>query len=183
MTGESKTYKYTSLTSPLEKINYSYSIYEGEHFLNLWKENRRSIIIKCPEFSEIRLKNSDSDTELLFNQWIKKNDFANQEISQNLNTLIKRFEVTKKIYISYDTNFRSLDKSKFIDLRLYLLFSYILIQAFGTRNKAQYLNSLLKVNDILSGLFNSLNEENQALLGYCLSNEIEFIQQLKAKLS
>lgn len=183
MTGESKIYKYTSLTAPSEKINYSYSVYEGEHFLNLWKENRVSVINECPEFTAIRLNNSDSETEQLFNDWIKRNNFGNQEINQKLNTLIKRFEVTKKIYNSYDSNLRAIDKLDFNDLRLYILFSYILILASKKRKKAQYLNALLKVNDILSSQYKTLDKDNQTLLGYCLSKEIEFIQQLKSKLS
>ena len=183
MTGESKTYKYISPTAPSEKINYSYSTYEGEHFLNLWKENRKATLDKCPDFFAIELVNSDSETEQLFNEWIRNDDFNNQKIIQDLNTLIKRFEVTKKIYSSYDPNFRAIDKSKFNDLRLYVLFSYILVQASKTKKKTQYFNALLKVNDILSSVFSSLNEGNKILLGYCLSKEIEYIQQLKSKLS
>ena len=44
-------------------------------------------------------------------------------------------------------------------------------------------NALLKVNDILSSQYKTLDKDNQTLLGYCLSKEIEFIQQLKSKLS
>lgn len=183
MIGESKKYKYINPIAPTEKINYSYSKYEGDHFLNLWKDNRESIIKKCHQFSTVKLVNSDSEVEQLFNEWIKVNNFDNPKISEKLNTLIKRFEVTKKIYSLYDANFRALDKSKFNDLRLYILFSYILIQASRLREKPQYLNALLKVNDILASQFINLSDCNQTLLGYCLSKEIELIQQLKSKLS
>ncbi len=77
MTGESKTYKYISPTAPSEKINYSYSTYEGEHFLNLWKENRKATLDKCLDFLAIELVNSDSKTEQLFNEWIRNDDFNN----------------------------------------------------------------------------------------------------------
>ena len=72
--------------------------------------------------------------------------------------MIKRFEVTKKIYESYDDNFRPHDKAKYQNPNLYVLFAEILILAYRKYSKLQYLNALLKVNDINVGLIESLHE-------------------------
>jgi len=110
MTGEINEYKYINDQAPSVKIKYSYSLYQGEYFMDLWYKHRLSIIQECPEFSKIDLIKNDSKVEQLFNKWIYSSDFDNEEIVQRLNLLIKRFEVTKKIYSHYDENFREVDK-------------------------------------------------------------------------
>jgi hypothetical protein len=86
------------------------------------------------------------------------------------------------IYHQYDENFRPLDKKKFDTYRLYILFGYVLVLAFKRNNKLQYLNALLKVNDISTGLIKHFNKEEKALLNINIKSEVEFVEILRAQL-
>ena len=71
-------------------------------------------------------------------------------------TLIKRFEVGKKLYLTYDLEEirkSSLDYKNYIN---YALFSLVLQKYYeresGKEVKLIYLNAILKLNDILSSI-------------------------------
>lgn len=183
MTGDSNIYKYISDNSPDEKINYSYSKFSGIAFIDAWKKSRgkhfpKDTIINYPKISNA----ANSNTEILFLIWIKalkNNAFSEVEV---LNLLIKRFEVTKKIYESYDLNFRPHAKKKYKEYRLYIIFAYVLTLAYQKFGKIQLLNSLLKVNDINHGIISFIGDEEKILLSYCFQKEYCFINELIEKL-
>ena len=49
--------------------------------------------------------------------------------------------------------------------------------------KKQYLNALLKINDINISLIERQDRDSRVLLDYCLLMEIELIEKLKASLA
>ena len=68
-----------------------------------------------------------------------------------LDRLVQRFEVTKKIYITYPPGFRKGEGSN-TSVRLYWLLALSLCLFFAQSRNLKYLNALLKVNDLLSSL-------------------------------
>ncbi len=183
MTGDSLIYKYYNTNTPREKINYSYSKYGGELFLSRYLDSRNNVSTNDNEDSvPILNNNTNIASEILFNKWIndlhKKREFAKNE----LNLLIKRFEVTKKIFENYDQNFRPTDKSKFFNLRLYVLFSYVLSQSYKKYKNLQYLNALLKVNDINISNIENLDDGTKNILYLSIKYEVTFVQELRNKL-
>lgn len=176
-------YKYINDKTPLEKIDYSYSEFRGEEFIDAWKTSRKSILngkeVLNVTFSASKERNSRG----MFTNWIVDfqkgcfNDF------QNINLLLKRFEVTRKIYESYDKNFRPFEKSTdFSQIELYILFSYVLVNAYKETKKLYYLNSILKLNDIMISNEMNIKENDQNLFHLCLENELIFIEELRNKL-
>jgi len=68
-----------------------------------------------------------------------------------LDLLVQRFEVTKKVYESYPVNFRKGEGRNDI-VRLYWLFALSLILFYCATKNIKYLNTLLKVTDLLCSL-------------------------------
>lgn len=185
MIGDNFGYKYISSDVPNEKIDYSYSEYRGEDFIYSYKTSREYIIEKntkysCPKSVDSKT-NSSTELQLIF--WINCLVNNHDVNFKKINLLLKRFEVTKKIFNEYDKNYRPIDKTTFKEFRLYILFSYTLVLTYKKTKNMQYLNSLLKVNDINISIYKNLTKIDIELLKYCLQKELNFVTHLKAKLS
>jgi len=183
MTGDSLTYKYINKNAPKEKVDYSYSAFNGEIFLNSWKTSR-SKFLKIGELSSLEFASiEDCATKKMFLDWVESfnnNAFVDFE---KLHLLIKRFEVTRKIYESYDLNFRPMSKNtSYSNIDLYVVFSYVLVGAYKNSKKLYYLNSLLKVNDIILGNEEVINDELQYLFSHCIHQEVDFVQNIRKEL-
>ncbi len=68
-----------------------------------------------------------------------------------LDLLVQRFEVTKKIYETYPPSFRKGEGAN-TSVRLYWLFALALCLFYARSNEIKYLNTLLKVCDLLCSL-------------------------------
>jgi len=182
MTGDSLIYKYIDINTPKAKINYSYSKYGGELFLSSYFNLRKDVIFdERKAWAPILNINSTVTSELMFNKWINDLQKNFQFDRKELNLLLKRFEVTKKVFENYDQNYRPVDKLKFLNLRLYVLFSFILSLTYKKYGNLQYLNSLLKVNDINISNINKLDEETKNILYLSIKYEITFVKELRDK--
>ncbi len=176
-------YKYINSNTPEEKIDYSYSKYNGEDFMQVWEESRQKYINyeEIPVIKNIAKENTCSES--LFYSWIKNFKDGNHADLEEINLLLKRFEVTRKIYKKYNSKFRPLDKTTdFNEINLYILFSCVLVNAYLNTKKLYYLNSLLKVNDIILSNKDAINKEYINLFNYCISKEVEFIKNLRREL-
>ena len=183
MTGDSMKYKYINTKSPEEKIDYSYSQFGGEDFLLAYRESREEFISQINMDGKLLLSPAGfGETENLFTNWISKlRDNREIELKQ-FNLLLKRFEVTKKIYENYDENFRPINKSEYKKYKLYVLYAYVLSLSFKRYNKLQYLNALLKANDINISIRTYLDQDIKKLLAICLTAELDFINNLEIQL-
>jgi adenylylsulfate kinase-like enzyme len=154
---------------------YQYSKYQGKDFFELYKRNRK----KKLDFLKIRLdklnskrnysfelKNNDNyknDKELNLKEYLiylynlNNNELKNQK--KTIEILIKRFEVSKKLFTIYDLkNIKKLS-SKFDELIIYPLFSLVLQKYYSRANNQQkllFLNTILKINDIISSIASDL---------------------------
>jgi hypothetical protein len=68
-----------------------------------------------------------------------------------LDRLVQRFEVTKKLYETYPPGFRKGEGAN-TSVRLYWLFALALCLFYARSNEIKYLNTLLKVCDLLCSL-------------------------------
>lgn len=181
---DSVSYTYIKENVLEEKISYSYSEYKGIEFIHAWKRSRINFIVNSGSisFKDIANKTYTSDdiirsTEHILNGWIVSLD-ENHLPVPNINLLLKRFEVTKRIYRSYDDNFRPFDKLDFKRSMLYLKFGCVLVLSYRNTSKLQYLNALLKLDDILCSLFPNFNKEEKKIMSWILENELSFIDNL-----
>lgn len=166
-------YSYTSNNLLISPEKYQYSQLLGKSFFTLIQNDRKN----CIDFLENRFKrvidNMPSDTTLTVTPYINQNNlilksfliflyFTSQtELKQHKNTielLLKRFEVGKKLYLTYDANEIRKNSSSFDDLLNYPLFSLVLQKYHSSTSNAQekliFFNTILKVNDIISSTKN-----------------------------
>ena len=175
-------YIYCDNDVPNSKINYSYSKFHGSVFLNSWRENRMAVDLSKVKQFEIRFF-SNTETERIFETWVQKG-FLN--FSNDLNALLlllKRFEVTKKIYDSYDSEFRATPNSKYDNLSQYALFGFVLIQAYEETQFLPLLNTLLKINDILISQKAILDQQTNELAAFTIREEYRLINELIQRLN
>lgn len=76
---------------------------------------------------------------------------GSEQVKVWLNRLVQRFEVTKKLYTTYHPGFRKGDGVHTL-VRLYWLLALSLTLAYALTRSLKYLNTLLKVNDLLASL-------------------------------
>ena len=114
--------------------------------------------IKALSFFKISEElNSESLLISLINNQINR---TNQNLTKFwLNLFLKKFEVTKKIYKNYNVNFGKGNGENDI-VQLYLLFALSLTLFFCETKEIKYINTLLKVSDLLCSLDEkSLNQD------------------------
>ena len=100
-----------------------------------------------------------------------------------LDRLVQRFEVTKKLYETYLPGFRK-GRGHNNLIKLYWLFALVLSIYYAETNQIKYLNTLIKVCDLITSLpFKDLTRDIPKFgLDLVLSSEIVFLEiLLKAK--
>ena len=191
MIGENK-YKYINGNAPNVKINYSYSKYLGLQFLDYWKTSRKENLKEFDKANlDILIKKVDSRFVLegfnssgeIFSKWLKNMDLLNLDFLKDVNLLIKRFEVTRKIFNEYNDLMRPNNKKNYLYINNYSLFGIVLGLLFSETKKYQYLNAHIKLNDILLGWDTyNLNEDSLMFRAYSLDLEYNnIIQTLNKK--
>jgi len=124
----------------LKKLNYnikknvSYNQYQFKPLSSF--SIKKEIEIKSLLFSLINLQLNQKNTNLV-KFW--------------LDLLIQRFEVTKKIFPKYKVNFRKGYGNSNI-VSLYLMLAISLILFFCSTKKIKYMNTLLKLSDLICSL-------------------------------
>ncbi len=188
MTGENKVlYNYLDKNVPNSKINYSFSKYLGECFIKIWKDSRKEVLDKYKLDKGI---NSDKvlgtlqygkigvyDTLTLIKTWCS-NKKELVKFFPKINLLLKRFEVTKKIFNKYDIDFYPINRDDYKNFTCYCGFGYLLVCCYEVSGKLQYLNSLLKLNDILCSVSDKLSKKNLQTLVFLIKKERLFINDL-----
>ena len=190
MIGENK-YKYIDGNAPNVKINYSYSKYLGLQFLDYWKISRKENLKEFDKLNlDILIKKLDSScvlegfnfSEEIFSKWLKNIDLLNLDFLKDVNLLIKRFEVTRKIYNEYNDLMRPFNKKDYLYINNYSLFGIVLGLLFSETKKYQYLNAHVKLNDILLGWHTyNLNEDSLMFRAYSLNLEYNNVIQILKK--
>ena len=171
---------------------YNFTEYHGWNFLIEYKKSRNKIsmnnIFKLEEFekslenliSEINsdhIKNKNIKTEkllkILLKNIIQKNYFDYKQID----IFIKKFEVKKKIFDEYDENYIAISEN-FSNLINYILLSGICLIIYKKERNLKYLNTALKLNDILTNKILNKNNKLFLYLQELIKIELYFIENL-----
>lgn len=153
---------------------YQYSKFEGKGFFKKFLDDRNTCLLflekRLKKLDNIALNNNQLDTKNYiqgdnlilrdFLIYLYKSDTT--QINENKDTitiLIKRFEVSKKLYLTY--NLKEIKKSSllFDCLLNYPLFSLVLQKYYkhtSSEERLVYLNAILKLNDIISSIKSEL---------------------------
>lgn len=125
------------------------------------------------------------DTLVIFNSIL--NGLFNGEIQGGLiNYLefyVKRYEVNKRIFERYDLASNPIGVGSSESVELYCVFSILLTLVYLKIPKIRYLNTLLKVNDLLSSVMATDNNAiSQVFLGEVFSSEVKFVLEIAHRL-
>jgi len=173
------------------------STFENLDFLAGYKKSRQSILEiiennnEILDFQDILKKTSicennnfkniqkffiDTDKLLKFLYVDVLNDYNNDNIS--LDILIKKFEIKKKIFESYDLEFKENTK-KFINLKNYILLSLICLLKYEKTNNLKFLNVSLKLNDTICSQVKTLVIlEDILIFNFVIKKELQIIFNL-----
>lgn len=129
--------------------------------------------IKIENLLSFNIKD-DIDTELLLSSLIytQINHKKNELVKGWLDRLVQRFEVTKKLYIRYPEGFRK-GEGAADNIRLYWLFSLSLSLYYANTQSIKYLNTLLKVSDLLCSLEDDVLVDAIPLQGLSMIIQVE----------
>lgn len=231
-----KEYKYSKINRLKEPNTYMYTEYNGDEFIDIYYQNRQSLIdfYKSDEYKNIKNNLNMNNIQIMnklefqINNFISKfhishtklnyseenknslltqipneqelfregfnfdihevlnfiiNDFDNSSSEDNrrlfLNKLLRKFEVRKKIYSSYDQDFRE-QFGRFDDLEIYLKLKIALIIYYVNNLDVKYLNTILKISDTLcSQTKSSLKNLPHNLHLMVIQSELILISQIQ----
>jgi len=131
-----------------------------------WKDNEKNNI------------NTEKLLKFLFIKILKKS--KKEEIL--LNEVIKKFEIKKKIFESYNLEFRENTK-KYSNLKNYILLSIICLFKYKKTKNLKFLNTSLKLNDLISSQRKKLVVlEDISLYSFVIKKELEITEILMSKI-
>jgi hypothetical protein len=190
------TYSKKNLFEITEK--YQNTSFHGLEFLKHYTESRQTLILELRKKStetvrfkqildiiqkKINLFESKKDgnrqTENIFYNICL--DINNEAKIFEINKYIKKFEVTKKIFSTYDMNLKPITEDYKI-IRNYLLLSLICLLKYKKSKKIQFLSTILKLNDIICSQIYKIDELDDILFSqYVLKLELKYINELSTR--
>ena len=187
------SYSYTDGDKIASPNTYFYTEYNGQEFLNSYFGNRKSILRKMKDAVEPTFSENDIETDqslihttiyldYLYTSLQSQNHSRNADIFAEINLILKKFEVSKRIYDFYIPEFKKSDDSDFKNLNNYLKLASVLSRSYEITNKLNYLNGMLKVIDTLISVFNEMSELEKKNLAWLIRLEIDHVGKLTSKL-
>ncbi len=168
--------------------NYSYSGYYAEAFIDSWKKHRESQLTHLPKATTITQLNGKTldcgDVNSLLHAICESlqqhSGLAKDPAIAWLKRLVKKFEVTKRVYTSYQQvpPHRPMPDGCYTDLTLYIKLAECFILAFEQSAELQYLNAFIKLQDSIISQTQKLCETSQANLAWLIQKEITTFTKL-----
>ena len=185
-------YKYSSKNILISPNKYEYSNFEGDMFFEKYFASRNSFLdvlvtrrdesITITEEYSKESNDYTRENELITNLFLKnllsKNYQTIKIYLDKIKTLIKRFEVSKKLFHSYDKISIKKTSTIYNEVDNYSLFSILLqtcyINSEVKEEKLIYLNCILKLNDLIISIKdNIILQSSIDLCIKAISGEIE----------
>jgi hypothetical protein len=187
MSNKKQYYKYTDQDLLNNPQKYQMSEFNGTKFLSEYQNVRKEILgIIRKKHSllsiEKAIKVSKNNTNKIETEDFLKNYIIttpNLELENKINGLIKKFEITKKIFTKYDNELNK-NSERYDNISNYILLSIICLKLYKKNKNLKFLNTTLKLNDIVISQFNKISKISDfSLIDYCLSEELDEIGKLE----
>ncbi|XOJ84594.1 hypothetical protein ABXT54_07095 [Methylophilaceae bacterium Uisw_099_01] len=156
-----KDFLGTELSDKFDKSLNELIDWKNCHAIGDYLENTPPNVVNL---SSVDIKDIIKTEDLLcaiLNTQLKKR--SNKIVKFWLDILVKKFEVTKKIYENYGPNF-SKGEGKDNIIFLYCVFALCLSLFYCTTKNIKYLSTLLKVNDLICSLDEKILNQNFPLV-------------------
>lgn len=132
---------------------YFYSAFGGRAFLDAWRAQRLALAAWFDASATSPQPGSVDTDEACRLFAATATDFDRGQRDDALPVvarLVQRFEVSKRVYGSYDLAMRPVDREDYRVLPRYVVFGELLERAYRASRYLPCLNALLKLNDILA---------------------------------
>jgi len=168
-------YPYTNSNLLKNPTKYQYTKFYGKDFLSGYELSRynfiKSIKLRLPKKSKSKKTKSKilelniyNESDLILNNFLHfvRGADNNQiyDFKEIIDFLLKRFEVSKKLFKTYDKNKLKKTSEEYMELENYPLFSICLQSLYHfTSNKEEkliYLNTILKINDLIISIIDQI---------------------------
>ncbi|ANN69079.1 hypothetical protein [Bordetella bronchialis] len=154
-------YQYASGDLLEERNTYFYSGFQGEAFLDAWRSQRDAFLALAQrQGGGSRTPAAITPTETLLDKLERALVAGETDGARlaELDRLVQRFEVTKRVHAEYNENWRPVDTDDYRALGPYVRLGEVLELAYGKVRRLQYLNALLKCLDTLTALHEKLDD-------------------------
>lgn len=167
---------------------YRYTAFQGKAFIQAWQASRQAVCSQLPDPVLLPLSApaniAATDSTALLGRIclnLRNTSIADEPLALYwLPRLLKKFEVSKRLYAGYElaAPHRALSGSDFLALQPYLLLAEAMIHGWRTQGTGYYLSALLKLNDTLISQQARLYADQAAYLAWILENEQQLIAEL-----
>ena len=165
---------------------YQYTAYFGIPFINAWNAQRQHILMKLPFPALLDLNAGAVGTggDLTAACLAGRSGRTKSSDIDKLLFYIKKFEVSKRLYMHYSTEGKAIrTRESYTTLLNYLLLAECCTQQWQVNHAAYWLSALLKINDTLSTQIARLEHEEKAYFAWILRKEDELLKLLQRELT
>lgn len=179
-------YKYITDNNLYNKQTYMYSDYEGMLFIKKYLNSRNAYLEQHKNIENRvlkKIKEGDSPTQRNLRELLHQlncGENGREDICA-VDYYTKSFEVRKRIYTEYDSNWKPFENACFEEYESYLLFADCLLSAYRKTSCLKYFSCLLKLDDTLLSIQNQLDDSARGYLSSILSQELEIFSSLADK--
>ena len=185
-------YRYITNNNLKNRQDYMYSEYGGEEFLTAYSLTRENFIINCNIHEDIKamdfltedsksLKGNETNQRLRKLMKSLEAGTWTKEVKAELDYYVKAFEVRKKLYDGYEQGVvRPKPNAKYDCIDNYFLLSNCAYLGYNLSNGLKYLNAMLKLDDTLLSVSDTMNDSGKIKLCALLKSEINSIAKEKA---
>jgi hypothetical protein len=190
-------YQYTLNDLIVKPHKYTYTEFEGDSFLDKWKNDRAKFYDHTPS-QDIPASNHDLNSEeisrIIETGEVQASDMLlclHDELSSEsplpstydlVVKVVKRFEIFKRIHSDYKQGFKAVEKKNYHDSQNYIYTAFLFEKAYCKTNKLYYLNAFIKVVDTLSSIAPKLNEQQCCNVSWLVGQEAKHIEDLTVKI-
>lgn len=196
------SYSYTAADRLETPNTYMYTPFEGKALLDSWAQDRKALAESLGESAQwdwllmaqeppqeiTALTALDWQADVLLSQEVylgaalafSRATPLEGRFKERFDTLLQRFEVTKKIYHNYGPGFRK-GSGEVRDLATYGLAAWCFTQAWKEKNNLKYLNVLIKLLDTISSVAAALPKDAAPLVRAALEAEAQAVATLSTR--
>lgn len=180
-----------------ERNSYFYTAYHGREFFDFWQASRKIPItlkrdnLPASLFSQSNIEEGVVTAALASVEGILADELFDYlyksmntkgftpSVSGHLKKLVKRFEVTKRVYSRYQGNkYQAVEKTAFKALGLYLKLAFLFSEAYNLTRSLSYLNAMLKIVDTIYSQIYILDDSYFSYLDELMAKEIKYVFEL-----
>ena len=181
-------YQYVTENNLYNKQTYMYSQYNGIPFLKEYLDVRQEYLKKNESLEEYAVENDEgladatgTMRDLLHIKKILKSDKRDKEAIDLMNAYTKSFEVRKRIYQEYDSDWKPTGSRIFEDYEIYLTFAECLVLSYRHTQCLKYFSCLLKVDDTLLSVSDQMDIRLKGELYRVIKKELAVFYEIAQK--